>query len=114
MFAVGTALGGDRSRARRFEPSQAGKPDLRSEHVGCLHVLGSKSDADHTRGDSPQVRESPQQLQGPGDAELRVASDHSAEDAILDQNLEALGQPGRELTPDLHFLKIVRCRGPVS
>src|SRR5437870_4728883 len=87
---------GDALRPRRGETARP------STDVGRPHVLRPKSHADESSGDPAQERESPQEPQGPRGGELCTAPDHAAEDPVLDEHLEALGDPGRELPPPLH------------
>ena len=101
------------------ESPEAGTRDCKYEvhylpNTSGVRKCSGRNPMPITRGDSAQERESPQQLQRPGDGKLRIAADHSADHSVLDQDLEALGQPGRELSPSLHFLEIVRCRASLT
>ena len=74
-------------------------------------VLRPKPHADDARRQPSQHREAAEQTHRPWRLRRHRATQHTADNAILDGNLHALRHARRELAATLHGAEIGQCRG---
>jgi hypothetical protein len=70
-----------------------------------MHVLGPEAHAEHTRRDTAQRRKPLQELHHERRPWRGLAGEHVADDAILDEELEALRGARRPFAPLLHLVQ---------
>ena len=68
-------------------------------------VLGTNSDPDGTRRNPLQDRPSLHQFQLPGNCDRLITGEHSADNAILSENLNTLYNASGKFAPPLHFFE---------
>src|SRR5713226_1359706 len=69
------------------------------------HMLGAEADADEARRDAAQDRPAAQQPERQRQRQRSSAAEHAADDAVLDQQLQALDEARRQLAPMLHLIE---------
>ncbi len=79
-------------------------------------MLGSDPDADEARRKPSQVREAGHEPKRERKRELPGATQdqHSRDHPLLHQQLEALGDPGRQLAPALHLAQMPARQLPLA
>src|SRR5579885_1555243 len=73
---------------------------------GGSYMLRPNAEPDEARRQPAQRRKGGEQPQGEGRPERRRAGEHAADDAVLDEELDALRRPCRQLAPALDLMKM--------
>src|SRR5215813_9928404 len=66
--------------------------------IGSLDVFRAEAHADDARGDAAETWPAAQEFEGPGQSELLIAGENSADHVILHGDLQTLRGAGREVS----------------
>jgi hypothetical protein len=88
-------------------------PIPRCESLTGFNVLRPNSQTDKPSGNPTQDWKSPEEFERPGERKLRAAGEDTADDSILNENLQSLGRFGGKVSSLLNSTKIflVDCIG---
>src|SRR2546425_6040269 len=84
------------------------------EEVADLNVLGPDPDADEPRRNAAQPRHSIQEPNDEWRPHRRLAAEHAADDATLNEELHRLRHTCRQLASALHVVEIARVHAALA
>ncbi len=93
--------GDERQELKRILPSLENQPQIlvsKARPDRCLHMLGTKAHANHTRRNAAQERPSLHQLEWPGKPERVNTAENAPDYSVLHQDLQPLRGSSRKFS----------------